>query len=604
VGADGWETPLRIACVVGGAIGVLVALGPLFWRFSTAWMWRERVQISPAGLLVRSGLPFWSDRYVAAELASVRVETNPSAGRLELTLPNGSLQLAGSLSDSDRTVLVGAIRQAILEAGPGGAGDIKEWGYPLGTSLMTAVGGSFRLLINPFARPLPYLFCDVLTIAASVAMPALRSRAGGDVDLFAWYPVIFGAYLVGLWLRRFDGAYLAGLAHYRQKYHWYPVMYLLIGFFVGLAGALGFGGIVPPGATLGVFGLVIFVHVDLLRASSRKAVPAGGEQEQPQGVSLFFGLVTTLTLVPMAIIHEQASFLFFEDTAQRYFILALPMVLPVIAVVYIPIRIHYLIESPGDKSNAAWFGLTIAALAVYAVFGSPAGWSLGSDAPEAYMERNRAAAEARLGAIEEIRALVTERPRLYEPQLVTEPGMPLNFDCDPVPADGPQCDARLALVEELGSVVEAYEGDWRMGSLSALMVGAKGYLLRPVDALPSETYGLERFIGGLVALRYVVAVRTVDIVEPERVGYDRFMPGHFIAEVFVYDLQGPTYIGGFRLVGENTERLNESDGGSLDRNLIDDTERALREGLRSLLGEHLQTGERESDLPSSEIPDW
>ena len=106
----------------------------------------------------------------------------------------------------------------------------------------------------------------------------------------------------------------------------------------------------------------VWVHAHVLG----RAMKVEATRESPR---LPIEALSSLTLIPMAIMHEHASFLFFEDTSRRYFVLALPMVLPVVAFVYLPIRMHYFIDSPRDRSNAVWFGLTVAAISVYAVFG-------------------------------------------------------------------------------------------------------------------------------------------------------------------------------------------------------------------------------------------
>ena len=107
----------------------------------------------------------------------------------------------------------------------------------------------------------------------------------------------------------------------------------------------------------------IWVHVSVLNRSIKKKNREKTQSRVP------FEVVSSLTLIPMAIIHEHACFLFFEDTARRYFILSLPMVFPVVAFLYFPIRIHFFINNPTDRSNAVWFGLTVVALSIYAVFG-------------------------------------------------------------------------------------------------------------------------------------------------------------------------------------------------------------------------------------------
>jgi hypothetical protein len=200
---------------------------------------------------------------------------------------------------------------------------------------------------------------DLLVLGGAIAVAELYVL---ELPLARLYPAELAAYAVALALRAGDGRYLAGLRAQCAAWFSYPVFFVLAGVLMGLAA--GFGLVmagVPPllGLPLG-FGPILGLHLVLLRRRGTASPPEAGPGRRR---------LQTALLVPLAVHHEHLAFLFFEDSARRFFVLALVMVPPVIGLLYLPVRMHAFIETPGDPGNRAWLALTIALVTVQAVLG-------------------------------------------------------------------------------------------------------------------------------------------------------------------------------------------------------------------------------------------
>lgn len=368
--SDDWELGIRAATIGFGAIGALAGVGPLFWVLSHAWLRRERIQLSPSRLLVRVGHPFVSRKWTMTELSTVELSGEAlakgrklliSGPRLRVSWGERSVLIGTGLSPEDQAKLLVELKKALFTVKYSTeAGTAAEWRFSAKITMMSLFGVFYSLVIAPVRHPSPYIFCDLLTIGAIFALPAV----GSDLHLFALYPVFFVAFLIGVLIRCFDSGYLSGLSHYHRRYTWFPVAFVSSGFCVGLAGGVSLLHRLHWIAALAIPVVAsVWVHAFVFG----RAMKTKQEKEPTQRFPI--EVLSSLTLIPMAIVHEHGSFLFFEDASRRFFILALPMVLPVVAFVYLPIRMHYFIDSPKDRSNAIWFGLTVTAISVYAVFG-------------------------------------------------------------------------------------------------------------------------------------------------------------------------------------------------------------------------------------------
>lgn len=367
--ADDWEFPLRVACVVGGTIGVLGSLGPIIYAFLHAWGHRERIQIGEAGLLVRTGIPFRRRVQLTGQLAEVKLQRRAGAGmsggrfvtgdRLRLSWPSGDVALGFGLSKADQAELASAIADALKVWRPRvtqGA-QHNEWTFAALPSAAHFLVAVVKLILAPFLPPTPYLVFDVLVLTSLVVVPT----ALPELDILSWYTPLFGLFLIGLALKAADRGYLAGLAALNKKYAWFPVLFVSCGVAMGFAGVLGLVHTVPTPALAVVFAIPVALHVFLLKRSGRV-----GRERPTRGFPM--DALTGIFLIPIGIAHEHLSFVALED-AQHLFILAIVIVPSIVMAVYLPVRIHYFIDAPGDRSNGIWFGLTVTAMTVWAVFG-------------------------------------------------------------------------------------------------------------------------------------------------------------------------------------------------------------------------------------------
>ncbi len=366
--ANDWEAAIRTAAIGFGTAGVVASISPFVWLISKAFLWRESIHVGPGGARVRRGL-LW-DRWEQSDLAgaSARMATRSDEpkppdyeprGRICLATENSRVCFGGALPASEQRRLINELN-SVLSSWKAGDGGVQELSIPLGTRIATGTRGLLSAVVAPFRRPVPYLACDLATILFFFALP----KSTLPFDPFEYYPYFFGAFVVGLVLRGFDDHFLSGLQYYLRKNPGFPVIFAMAGFFIGLGGALAgikfhrgwLTLIVPVTVCVGL-------HLWLVKRAGKRLGSA--KPKRGMGIDVLAGL----TLIPIAIAHEHASFLFFEDTSKRYFILALPLVLPVVLAVYWPIRMHYFVDSPRDKSNHIWFWITVVLMAIYAVFG-------------------------------------------------------------------------------------------------------------------------------------------------------------------------------------------------------------------------------------------
>jgi|GEM_PF-4315753 hypothetical protein len=375
-----WQTGLQIFCAAIGFIATFVSLYPIFATLRWAYFRRCRLQVSASGFSFRVGSPLWSK---CVQTDSLDCQLDRGSGRPKglkhlaldldhLVLRAGSLEVrfGSGLSNSALKDLAKQIHEAVRTAkavGKVDPGKDVEWRYPMGPSISQRVMGLLKDLTRPFRQPAPYAFCDLISLTGGFLLPRLLE---GRVALGTIYPFAFALYLIGLVVRRWDANYLSGLSHYDKRWHWFTFAYVGTPLFTGLGAGFSLmrvandwlpGGVGTIAALLLPPALAVFVHLWVFK--KRKAAVAKPSYRWGMEV------ISLLTLAPMAILHEHLSFVFFEGTARRLFILALPMVVPVVGALYLPIRLHYFVESPGDRTNRLWFGLTIASISIYSVFG-------------------------------------------------------------------------------------------------------------------------------------------------------------------------------------------------------------------------------------------
>lgn len=374
--ARDFGVPLRLALGLVSSVGVVAGLLPALVVLADGLLRRERVVVGRDGLRVLEGTPIRSRRHRLDRSASRSLGLRPIPGlrRLWLSAAPADRQAALWLEGSDHgaTVPLGighgpALRQALagrLEAALAATTDAPPVDLdPLAARFDWPLGDAARrlraLALDPLRARRGYVVLDLLVLGGAIAVAELYVL---ELPLARLYPAELAAYAVALALRAGDGRYLAGLRAQCAAWFSYPVFFVLAGVLMGLAA--GFGLVmagVPPllGLPLG-FGPILGLHLVLLRRRGTASPPEAGPGRRR---------LQTALLVPLAVHHEHLAFLFFEDSARRFFVLAVVMVPPVIGLLYLPVRMHAFIETPGDPGNRAWLALTIALVTVQAVLG-------------------------------------------------------------------------------------------------------------------------------------------------------------------------------------------------------------------------------------------
>lgn len=367
---DDFGLSVRIAGGVLGALGALGVVVPILWALVRGWFWRERVQISTGGVVVRAGFPRGA-KARAARAASFTLETAERSavplrarvvGSRFLRLRAGALDvyLGGGLAPGEQDRLRDELAAARTRTPVDPAVEPTEWRYPMTWGIVSGGQELARDLVAPLRRPLPFLLCDLVALSASAVVGPLLELIEDPAGL---YPAFYALFLAGLWLRRFDPSYLAGLAAYRKRWFSFPLLLVML----GLVTALAAGVMALPHTHVAValgapMIAAIAVHRSLLKISARAT-----DARSPSH-NWWLEMVCAASLAPILVLHEHATFRFFDGTSDL-FVFALPLVPPVVAFVYLPIRIHYFIDDPGNRSNAIWFTITVAALTAKAVFG-------------------------------------------------------------------------------------------------------------------------------------------------------------------------------------------------------------------------------------------
>lgn len=379
------DSPLGLRILLGviGALGSLGSLAPAAWLFGSAWFGRTRIQVSPAGVIVRCrvgpwrrvrtviGLDTLTTAPTVCNWASPLREPRPYGPRLLLASPTWRIPLGAGLAPDEVTALGAALAAALRDAralSVTGAGPPVEWAYPMVPGARSTLASAVGVVLAPLRQPLPFLFLDLAVLAGSLALAPVID----ELDIGLALTVAFAFYLGGLLLRLHDPSYLAGLRWHAQRSWSFPIWFVTAGLLCGLGP--GFAATGPFREALGVDYPLLFIvpiahlalaatlHVTLLRRSRERAAT-------PPRRRVGLELVAMLLLGPLALLAEELAFGFFDGMATRLGPLALSMVPPVIALLYWPVRMHAFIDDPGDRSNVVWFWLTVGALTLFAVTG-------------------------------------------------------------------------------------------------------------------------------------------------------------------------------------------------------------------------------------------
>lgn len=360
-GALFWrDFPVALRLVMGlvGGAGTFLSLWLPVRLVLRATSWRARIRVRPGGVFVEAGYSAPRTTWWLTPRGDVTVDKPRSdeLGRGGLVLCRGDQQvrLAVGHRASDRDRLLETLQRALAER-PADPGDpLAPAIEPLGPNFRARLRSLGRDLLRPLLRPTPYLLVD---LGAMALTPLMRWLLVDTLDWRDAYPIAFGLFIAGLAARRIDGSYIAGLRHYLADDRGWGFQYMLAAIAIAIAG----GGAMTPRLGPGLAFLVAsFTAIGLHWALLRRARGTAPTPTPSRALDLALGL----TLIPICLLHEAGLFSFLVNSSRGLGPLALAFVPPLALVGYLPIRLHAFVDEPGDRSNVAWFWLTVAALAM------------------------------------------------------------------------------------------------------------------------------------------------------------------------------------------------------------------------------------------------
>lgn len=352
---------LRLLMGLVGAGATLGSIGLPIRLVSRATSWHARVRVRPGGVFVEAGFSAPRATWWLTPRADVKIGRPPTdeLGRGGFVLSRGEqqLRLAVGYRPGDSHRLQETIQRALTEI-PADPDDTRAPASErLGTDPRERLRALGRDLLRPLLRPTPFLLVD---LGAMLLTPLASWLATETLDWRDAYPIAFALFILGLAARRLDGSYMAGLRHHLTEdplTGGWGFKYMLAGIAVALAG----WGAMSPRLGLGLAFLVstctaIGLHWALLRR-------ARGDAPTPTP-NRALDLALGLTLIPICVLHEAGLFAFIVDSTRIRGPMTLSLVPVLVLLGYLPVRMHAFIDDPGDRSNVAWFWLTVAGLAM------------------------------------------------------------------------------------------------------------------------------------------------------------------------------------------------------------------------------------------------
>lgn len=350
---------LRLLMGVAGT-GASLALVWLPIHFVTrATIWRTRIRVRPGGVFVEAGISTPRRTWWLTPRADVQAAVSERGlGGIALSCGRRHIRMAAGHTPPAREQLLRAIQRALAEV-PNDPNDTHPPASErLGPTLRARLRERLRILgrdlLRPLQHPTPYLLVDLGVMALTPLMSWLTT---GLLDWRDAYPIAFMVFLAGLAARHRDGSYITGLRHYRAGDMLWGFKYMLAGVVTALA---GWGAMTPRlGAGL-AFVLSTFTAIGLHWSLLRWAETAAPAPTPNRTLDL----ARSLTLVPLCVLHEAGLFTFLVDSSRNLGPLGLAFVPVLVLFGYLPLRLHAFVDDPGDRSNLAWFWVTVAALAL------------------------------------------------------------------------------------------------------------------------------------------------------------------------------------------------------------------------------------------------
>lgn len=352
---DDFEVLLRIGL---GVLGV-VSTGGLFWLggriLVDATSLRSRVRVTPGGVLVETGVSSVRKEIWLAPLDSVAADKpkvdSLERGGVELVAGDASIHIAIGYRKRDAMRVAEDIRAAIETTA--GADCEAPVAKPLGPPWTERGRRLVRDIVAPLRNPTPYLLVDLGAILGTSALTWVLDEV---VDWRDAYPVAFVVFILGLAARRYDGTYVAGLREYLREEGSWSFLYMLSAVAIALAATAGMAPRLSLGPAAAVAMLsAVGLHWAMLRRARSETTPKPNRK---------LDLVLALSLVPISILHEAAMFEFVVGSTKNLAVMSLAFVPVTVLFAYVPVRLHAFVDNPGDRSNVAWFWVTVIALAL------------------------------------------------------------------------------------------------------------------------------------------------------------------------------------------------------------------------------------------------
>lgn len=219
----------------------------------------------------------------------------------------------------------------------------------------------------------------------------------------------------------------------------------------------------------------------------------------------------------------------------------------------------------------------------------------GCQSPDGALASHREHAESLLTKYAAVSAMVAKLPRPSAPRPVVPPDA-LDFHCDP--PEETACNASFIRLEALvGDTRHAglgVMGPARLESVRSLLATGRypTNKYNPVGRGPESASDVNRVFDAFENVRYLFVLRTQRWTAPVMVGPGTFGGGTLDADVLLFDLDGPTYLGGFQLSAESSDTVRHGGGSpttSIDFNLAKVADGQAAHGVHALGSKDLPT---------------
>jgi hypothetical protein len=239
-----------------------------------------------------------------------------------------------------------------------------------------------------FRHPPSYILFDVCTVLASFFLFDLLEN---PKILFIGVPFVYLFFCISIFFKQYDEGYVTGLAIFKERHRCILVYVTIFSMTVGGIASGFFYLLFSRETEGGLFIIFIFAFMSIyplifLLFPLRRAVTncSGYEYNLTRRQLYILRLVTGIGIWLMNIYLETIYFIVLRQTAGEaagkipfpYNITFFVFAIMLLVALYMPARVHYFIEFPGDRANMISFAVMIALIALYTLFGLDLIWIL------------------------------------------------------------------------------------------------------------------------------------------------------------------------------------------------------------------------------------